>query len=343
MIEIDNKAIEKDQVLSSLNFMKISDVIFAATLSYSDLKKFNIKNFRIIENNNNLITFVNCTFELKENDIIFCQSDYLELLFQILKNEKFENLKLISSQSDRKINRNIFNKKPSCIKYWYSTNVTFKSTNLKSIPLGIAPYRNTKSVIFDDFNDINVKNNKNISIYSNFNVNTNYFHRVRAYKQVNKSSLCNLQNFKSYKDYLENLNQNFYSIAPWGNGIDTHRIWESIYLGVVPITKDHLHYRNLNHFPILLLKSYKHLSKIKNFKTSENINYNALKINWWREIINEHKVVNYTESKLFTIEKKEVAYLENLLKTKSFKNKFFKKILTLLRKLDSKINIFHKI
>ena len=27
MIEIDNKAIEKDQVLSSLNFMKISDVI----------------------------------------------------------------------------------------------------------------------------------------------------------------------------------------------------------------------------------------------------------------------------------------------------------------------------
>ena len=85
------------------------------------------------------------------------------------------------------------------------------------------------------------------------------------------------------------------------------------------------------------------MSRIKDFKTFENINYNALKINWWREIINEHQVVNYTESKLFTIEKKEVAYLENLLKTKSFKNKFFKKILTLLRKLDSKINIFHKI
>ena len=72
----------------------------------------------------------------------------------------------------------------------------------------------------------------------------------------------------------------------------------------------------------------------------KNINYNALKINWWREIINEHQVVNYTESKLFTIEKKEVAYLENLLKTKSFKKINFLKILTLLRKLDSKNQYF---
>ena len=44
--------------------------------------------------------------------ILFLPTDYLELLFQILKNEKFENLKLIS-QSDRKINKNIFNKNPA--------------------------------------------------------------------------------------------------------------------------------------------------------------------------------------------------------------------------------------
>ena len=62
MIEIDNKAIEKRSGVIVSKFYENFRRNFAATLSYSDLKKFNIKNFRIIENNNNLITFVNCTF-----------------------------------------------------------------------------------------------------------------------------------------------------------------------------------------------------------------------------------------------------------------------------------------
>ena len=74
--------------------MKISDVIFSATLSISDLEKFKIKNYKIIKKENNLITFINTSFEIKENDIIFCHSDYLELFFEIFKNVDYKIYKV---------------------------------------------------------------------------------------------------------------------------------------------------------------------------------------------------------------------------------------------------------
>ena len=128
--------------------------------------------------------------------------------------------------------------------------------------MGIAPYRNTKSVIFEDLEKVNLSIGKKNKIFANFNLNTNYFHRASAFKHAKKNRDCDLKNFTNYDNYLNNLSQYKFSLAPWGNGIDTHRIWESLYLGVIPITKNHLHYRNLSNIPILLISSYEKLSQI---------------------------------------------------------------------------------
>ena len=67
MIDVSKIKVEKDNILSSLNFMKISDVIFSATMTINDLHKYEIKNYKIINKENNLITFINTNFEIKEN------------------------------------------------------------------------------------------------------------------------------------------------------------------------------------------------------------------------------------------------------------------------------------
>ena len=85
MIDVGQLKINKDNILSSLNFMKISDVIFSATLSMSDLEKFKIESYEVLKKENDLITFINTSFEIEENDIIFCHSDYLELFLKYLK------------------------------------------------------------------------------------------------------------------------------------------------------------------------------------------------------------------------------------------------------------------
>ena len=104
--------------------MKISDVIFSA-MTINDLHKYEIKNYKIINKENNLITFINTNFEIKENDIIFCQSDYLELFFEIFKVD-YENITLISSQSIEKSVKICTKKTKLCFQMVFSKCKLFK-------------------------------------------------------------------------------------------------------------------------------------------------------------------------------------------------------------------------
>jgi hypothetical protein len=46
---------------------------------------------------------------------------------------------------------------------------------------------------------------------------------------------------KGYKHYLADLARHRFCVAPRGNGVDTHRVWECLYLGVVPIVERSTH------------------------------------------------------------------------------------------------------
>ena len=172
--------------------------------------------------------------------IIYSHADFVESLFDILKKFKFQNIKVISSQSDRKITKSLFNKKPKCVSSWYATNVIYNSDSLIPIPLGIAPYRNSKSAIIEDFIDLELQQTKQKFMYLNFNLNTNYFHRIKTVNSTQKIFKIKPIEDKNYKDYLESLGSHKFSLAPWGNGIDTHRFWEALYCETIPITKSHL-------------------------------------------------------------------------------------------------------
>ena len=43
---------------------------------------------------------------------------------------------------------------------------------------------------------------------------------------------------RPYPEYLRELGRHRFSLAPAGNGLDTHRAWESLYLGVLPLVED---------------------------------------------------------------------------------------------------------
>jgi hypothetical protein len=46
---------------------------------------------------------------------------------------------------------------------------------------------------------------------------------------------------RSFRRYLYDLARHRFTVAPRGNGIDTHRVWESLYLGVSPILERSAH------------------------------------------------------------------------------------------------------
>jgi hypothetical protein len=85
--------------------------------------------------------------------------------------------------------------------------------------------------------DVLLKTSQNLKektnfIYFNFNVGTN-----RSKRQICKDVLSYLPWVPDtpYENYIELLATYKYCICPEGNGLDSHRFWECMYLDVIPI------------------------------------------------------------------------------------------------------------
>ncbi len=343
MIKVFENEYKKDEVLSSLNFIKFSDIIFSASLSNEDLESLNLNNINIIETNNEFVTFVNLEFNLKENSVIYSHTDYIEGLFEVLKDIKFKNIKLITSQSDRKITKKLFAQKPDCISQWYGVNVCYKNKDLIAIPLGLAPYRNTKSVIIEDFTKYDFQHSKKEFLYVNFNKNTNYFHREKAVNLSKRKLKINLTESRDYVDYLNNLSCYRYALAPWGNGIDTHRFWEALYSGTIPVTKKHSIYESFKNLPMVLLSSYNSIDTLDKYLDFNSFDLSKLDINWWKNIIQENRIDSELKEKKVQLSSVQINFMSQQINILRRRNEIRKKITTYLRRFDTKFNIFRRI
>lgn len=341
MVFNPNLEISKKNVISSNNFSRNSDIVYAQFTSNAEFESIKKRqDVEIISKVNDLVLYKINKFELHENNVIFCNTLLLESLFSHLKNvKKFKNIKLITSQADIAINRNMFEKKPECVSKWYAINVAYKHSDLIPIPLGISENRNGKNLIYEDFNFANYNLTRENKALLNFNLNTNYFHR---YKFVKKAMFKNWINIKKpnleYKEYLEELIKSKFTLAPWGNGFDTHRIWESIYAGSIPVTINHYAFSSFYTLPIIFLNSINDLEidKLNEYKF-QTINKQALTIDWWVEKIREDHVYDSGEGILFdedfkTRNKNKQIYIQNIKKINKAK-----KFNTIKRKIHKKI------
>ena len=169
----------KNELIYSNNFASNSDLIYSQTVTedyfYENYK--NNKNIEVISKTSNelfsAITFKIKKFTLEENQIIYCNTDFVENLFIQIKNIKFKNLKLITNQSDRPVTKKLFLKKPTCISKWYSINVDFSDKDLIPIPLGLSNDISSKNLDSEKFKSIDYSffsENKLNKLYINFNL-----------------------------------------------------------------------------------------------------------------------------------------------------------------------------
>ena len=111
-----------------------------------------------------------------------------------------------------------------------------------------------------DYKNININEDKKEMIYINFQVNTNYLERSKIYRKLKQKDYVFIDNPNlDLKMYIKNLNSFKLILTPWGNGVDTHRIWESLYAGSIPIIKNHITFKTLDGLPIVRSVSYTHL------------------------------------------------------------------------------------
>ena len=143
----------------------------------------------------------------------------------------------------------------------YTQNLeTAPTDRLKPLPIGIANsmYSHGNLSIWDKMLRIPCIK-KTEKVYSQFSIDTNVLKRMKCFDIVTSKGIPT-QLSCHYYDYLELLSTFEFAICPEGNGIDTHRFWECLYLKTVPIClKNPVTEYFSQFFPVVLLDSWEEL------------------------------------------------------------------------------------
>jgi hypothetical protein len=201
--------------------------------------------------------------KLKEHNIVYLHTMYKNQFFDIIRNLDNKFI-VVTHNSDINID-NIDNLPKNVIK-WYTQNVNFKDSRLYSLPIGLEnsrwfPELQKKYKIQNKLNED--KKIKNL-VYMNHNINTNKKERIEPYNILGGKSFVNMEsgsNGKGFDNYIDNLYNHKFIICPEGNGIDTHRKWETLYLNSIPIEKYSINNSYYTDLPICLVESWEDVTE----------------------------------------------------------------------------------
>lgn len=301
-----------EKIINSYNFARNSNIVFSEIVTVEQFEELNISDYVVIDRTSKYVFYKLTKFKINENNIIFSNTDTLINLFKLLKNIKgLNNIKLITNQTDTMITEYYYRQKPDCISEWYSINVDFVSDDLIPIPYGIANNYSPKNLLVNDFNETNVKKFKENLMYVNFVKNTNFTEREVLYDYFSNKDWALVEEPNlDLSDYKDRLSKYKFVLCPWGNGVDTHRIWETLYCGNIPITKKHHTFSTSLDLPILFVESYSDINlELLNYFSEnlekKNTDKNKLIIDTWFNEINKKKItekesIHLKESKLST-------------------------------------------
>ena len=199
----------------------------------------------------------------KKPRIIFLKTDWIEIFKQKVLPHIDYKFKLITHNADRPApSGNIDLLEDSRLIKWYGMNCQINHPKLQPIPIGIANEKWAHGNKEELLEVINTDIPKTDLCYSNFDLTTNHIRRPEILQIIQTKDFINIDTQKySYKDYLTKLKSYKYVISPPGNSVDCHRIWESIYLGVIPIVEKHLAMEYFYDLPILFVNNYNDLTE----------------------------------------------------------------------------------
>lgn len=229
-------------------FIGIADMVFALVNQGGDCNPL-------------INTFCHCA--LKEKNIVYTHTMYVKSLFEDIRGLKAEFV-IVSHNCDTNVDETF--KVPSNVKKWYTQNVDVNNPKIESIPIGLENDKWFKAIGKKEKMRKKLKEKKEYRnlVYLNVNVNTNPAERVPVYEFLQDKPWVTVErgvNGKGFDQYLDNIYNHKYVPCPRGNGIDTHRLWETLYMGNVPIVKKDINTWFYNELPILYVNDWNEINK----------------------------------------------------------------------------------
>jgi len=241
--------------------------------------------------------------DIRPYDKVFVKTDYLTVFANLCKYIKVSFI-LITHNSDKPI--------PNCIppetsEYLLSRCIWFGQNNLspkiQSLPIGFGnaqyPHGNPEK-IFDYIPQTPQRleelfyTERGSLVLMSFNTHTNPQRRLIAAK-------CSEMGIKNktlgWEDYIRILQKTTFNICPPGNGLDSHRVWETLYCGSIPvIVGDVTTYDLFEDLPVLIVPDWSKFTldmlsdSICDFK-KKKYRFDKLYYPYWQNLIESRKKI----------------------------------------------------
>jgi hypothetical protein len=201
------------------DFRRVNDTILKSIIS--DISKKRIKIFLYTHILSQFIEYILPIFETLDNTFIY----YIHNSDDSFEDE---HKKLLDSSTTYRV-------------YSQNINTSIKDNNnkLRLLPIGIA------NAMFDHGNMIILyktmcdmyTRKKEKNIFTSITGRVTHDSRVSLIKVLEENPEYNMSMYKSleYSEYTREMGKHYFVLCPRGNGIDTHRFWEALYMGAIPV------------------------------------------------------------------------------------------------------------
>ena len=255
---------------------------------------------------NNIIQFNKFAKLHNGKNVFFCKTDYLLELFDSLKHHDVPSV-LISGNSDYSMVDDLVSLAPDCIVKWFAQCVNTNNLMVKALPYGL---ENTENCILEGHGQGWIHARERIlaaqyplkrpfsrDLYANFSLTT---HPIRLEVKRICESLPYVttritynymeMNNNPYQQYVSEILDHKMTVCPRGNAAaETHRFWEVLYMGRVPIIKINKGNSFFTELPVVVLESWEQLNDLAFLHSEyENVKNNSkemLKMSYWENLI----------------------------------------------------------
>ena len=270
------KRLELTHFITNKKFLSLCDAAFR-TRSKNDLK-----------------------LPIKKDAIICVQGtrDVLDVFFQLEIRNPFT---LISIESDESVPQNMKWLENRYLKHWYSWN----SIDNRVTPIPIGLNHDSQLIPMMQAQAEQVKVDK---VFVNFKQDTQ--ERIDLFQRVKNLDFVQVETYKKkwqnandLKNHYETISKYKWVLCPRGAGQDTHRLWEALYLGAIPVVVKSTLFPLYEDLPIIQLNDWSELSlkKLETLQKSLPGKTEQLTFSYWAEQIKgKNTDKDYRNDALFT-------------------------------------------
>jgi hypothetical protein len=231
-------------------FIGIADFTFAPAVKHAD-------------DYNNLPNTLNLN-RVRNGDVIYTHTFYVKQLFEVLDLIS-GTVVVVSHNSDVNVDDSF--RVPKSVSKWYTTNVNTVNPKIESIPIGLENSRWFKLVDKKTKMERLLREPRDLQnwVYVNHNNKTNPAKREYVYDVFKDQSWATVEwgkNGIGFDNYINKIRNHHFVVCPEGNGMDTHRTWECMYMKTIPIEiKNHNNTFYEKILPILLVDKWEDVTE----------------------------------------------------------------------------------